>query len=94
MRLSTWVRIVSPQQFVDAVNHQGADLVAMSALLTTTMLNMRTTMEASILRGVRERVKVMIGGAPITEAYATQIGADGYAQDASRAVTLAKSLVR
>jgi 5-methyltetrahydrofolate--homocysteine methyltransferase len=65
----------------------------MSALLTTTMTNMKVTLEALKAAGLREKVKVMIGGAPITESYAHQIGADGYAPDASRAVSLAKSLV-
>jgi 5-methyltetrahydrofolate--homocysteine methyltransferase len=65
----------------------------MSALLTTTMLNMRTTIEALEGAGLRDTIKVMIGGAPVTEAYAMQIGADGYAPDASRAVSLAKLFV-
>jgi 5-methyltetrahydrofolate--homocysteine methyltransferase len=64
----------------------------MSALLTTTMPNMQQTVDALKAAGVRENVKVMIGGAPVTESYARQIGADGYAPDASRAVALAKSL--
>jgi 5-methyltetrahydrofolate--homocysteine methyltransferase len=65
----------------------------MSALLTTTMPNMKTTIEALEAAGVRDKVKVIIGGAPITDAYAKQIGADGYASDASRAVSLAKALM-
>ncbi len=67
--------------------------IAMSALLTTTMPNMQTTIEALKAAGVRDQVKVLIGGAPITDAYAEKIGADGYAPDASRAVKLAKALV-
>jgi 5-methyltetrahydrofolate--homocysteine methyltransferase len=83
---------VTPQKFVDAVK-DGADIVAMSALLTTTMTNMKTTVAALEEAGVRNQVKVMVGGAPVTETYAQQIGADGYAVDASRAVAVAKSLV-
>lgn len=71
----------------------GVDIVALSALLTTTMPNMKTTIEALQQAGLREKVKVMIGGAPVTEAYAQQIGADGYSPDASRAVSLARTLV-
>ncbi len=84
---------VAPEKFIDAVVNQGVDIVAMSALLTTTMPNMKSTLEAIKAAGVRDKVKVMIGGAPVTDAYAKEIGADGYAADASRAVTLAKSLV-
>jgi 5-methyltetrahydrofolate--homocysteine methyltransferase len=85
---------VTPEKFVDAVKAEGVNLVALSALLTTTMPNMKTTIEALQAAGVREKVKVMIGGAPVTDSYAQQIGADGYAPDASRAVSLAKSLVK
>ncbi len=84
---------VSPQAFVEAVKEHKPDFVAMSALLTTTMTNMESTIAALKEAGVRDQVKVLIGGAPITDAYAEKIGADGYAQDASRAVKLAKSLV-
>jgi 5-methyltetrahydrofolate--homocysteine methyltransferase len=84
---------VSPEKFVDAVKTNDADLIAMSALLTTTMPNMKTTIEALKQAGLREKVKVMIGGAPVTSKYAEDIGADGYAPDASKAVSLAKSLV-
>lgn len=84
---------VSPEGFVDAVRSGGVDIVAMSALLTTTMPNMKVTIEALDEAGLRSRVKVIVGGAPLTESYAQQIGADGYAPDASRAVTLAKSLM-
>jgi 5-methyltetrahydrofolate--homocysteine methyltransferase len=85
---------VSPEKFVNAVKESKAELIAMSALLTTTMPNMKNTIDALGVAGIRDSVKVMIGGAPVTESYAQQIGADGYAPDASRAVTLAKSLVR
>jgi len=84
---------VSAETFVNAVKEHQPDFLAMSALLTTTMPNMQTTIEALQTAGVRENVKVLIGGAPITDSYAEKIGADGYAPDASRAVKLAKSLV-
>ena len=84
---------VSPEKFVEAVRTTNCDIVALSALLTTTMTNMRVTIEALKAAGLNDRVKVIVGGAPITEDYASQIGADGYAPDASRAVTLAKSLI-
>jgi 5-methyltetrahydrofolate--homocysteine methyltransferase len=84
---------VSPEQFVDAVKNQGAGVICMSALLTTTMPNMKNTVDALTEAGVRDSVKVMIGGAPVTQAYADEIGADGYAPDASRAATLAKQLL-
>ena len=84
---------VTPEKFVEAVRSTGADVICMSALLTTTMPNMKTTIEALKTAGLRDRVKVMVGGAPLTDQYAHEIGADGYAADASRAVALAKSLV-
>lgn len=84
---------VSPEKFVEAVKETGAQIVALSALLTTTMPNMQATIEALKAAGLRERVKVMVGGAPLSQQYADQIGADGYAPDASRAVALAKSLL-
>lgn len=83
---------VAPDKFVAAVQ-SGANLVALSALLTTTMPNMKLIIEGLKTAGLRDKVKVMIGGAPVTDSYAAQIGADGYAPDASRAVNLAKSLV-
>ncbi len=84
---------VSPEKFVEAVKTDKVDALALSALLTTTMPNMISTIAALEQAGMRKQVKVMIGGAPITEEYARQIGADGYAPDASRAVTLAKILI-
>ena len=84
---------VTPEKFVEAVRSTGADVICMSALLTTTMPNMKTTIEALKTAGLRDRVKVMVGGAPLTDQYAREIGADGYAADASRAVALARSLV-
>ena len=82
----------SPEKFVDGVK-KGAQVVAMSALLTTTMPGMKTTIDALKEAGVRKKVKVVIGGAPVTQAYADQIGADGYAPDASSAARKAKELL-
>jgi 5-methyltetrahydrofolate--homocysteine methyltransferase len=84
---------VSPEKFVTAARESQGNVVAMSALLTTTMPNMKTTIEALQAAGIRDRVKVLVGGAPVTENYARQVGADGYAPDASRAVAIAKSLI-
>jgi 5-methyltetrahydrofolate--homocysteine methyltransferase len=84
---------VSPDAFVAAVKEHQPNFVAMSALLTTTMPSMQSTIEALKDAGLRDKVKVLIGGAPITDVYAEKIGADGYAPDASRAVTLAKAMV-
>jgi 5-methyltetrahydrofolate--homocysteine methyltransferase len=84
---------VAPQKFAEAISAENVDIVAFSALLTTTMPNMIATIEAIRQAGLREKVKIMIGGAPLTQDYAIQIGADGYAPDASRAVSLAQSLV-
>jgi 5-methyltetrahydrofolate--homocysteine methyltransferase len=84
---------VAPEKFVETVKTQNVDILAMSALLTTTMPNMKNTVAALVESGARPSVKVMVGGAPVTDAYAQQIGADGYAPDASRAVSLAKALI-
>jgi len=84
---------VSPDAFVNAVRENEADLVGMSALLTTTMPSMKATIEALTEAGLRDKVKVMIGGAPITQNYANEIGADGFAPDASSATRKAKALM-
>ena len=84
---------VEPEKFVAAVREHEPSIVAMSALLTTTMPGMQATIEALIDAGLRGQVKVMVGGAPVTEAYADQIGADGYAPDAGAAVRKAKELL-
>ncbi len=84
---------VGPEKFGEAVRMHQPQLVGMSALLTTTMQNMKSTLAALEDSGVRAQVRVMVGGAPVTDAFAREIGADGYAPDASRAVTLAKSLL-
>jgi 5-methyltetrahydrofolate--homocysteine methyltransferase len=79
-------------KFVEAAK-EGADVIAMSALLTTTMPSMKTTVDALVEAGLRDKVKVLIGGAPVTQAYCDQIGADGYAPDASSAARKAKALL-
>jgi 5-methyltetrahydrofolate--homocysteine methyltransferase len=83
---------VSPAEFVAAVQAHQPDIVALSALLTTTMVNMESTIQALSAAGLREQVRVIVGGAPLTADYARQIGADGYSPDASRAVSLVKQL--
>jgi 5-methyltetrahydrofolate--homocysteine methyltransferase len=84
---------VPAEKFVEAVREKGANIVAMSALLTTTMPSIDNTIKALTDAGLRDKVKVMIGGAPVTQTYADQIGADGFAPDASRAVATAKELM-
>ena len=83
---------VAPEAFVTAVRDHRPVLVGMSALLTTTMVQMKATIEALEEAGLRSAVKIMIGGAPVTDAYAKQIGADAYAPDAASAVDVARSL--
>jgi 5-methyltetrahydrofolate--homocysteine methyltransferase len=84
---------VAPAKFVSAVIEKQAQVVGLSALLTTTMPAMKTTLEVLRSAGVRDRVKVMVGGAPITAAFAEAIGADGYGENAAVAVDLARRLV-
>jgi 5-methyltetrahydrofolate--homocysteine methyltransferase len=86
-------RDVAPEVFCKAVEEHGADIVGISALMTTTMPAMKRTIDALVRNGLRERVKVMIGGAPVSQAFADQIGADGYARDSTLAVVRAKQLV-
>jgi 5-methyltetrahydrofolate--homocysteine methyltransferase len=81
---------VAPEKFIETVRLKNANIVAMSALLTTTMPAMKTTIDALKQAGVRDKVKVLIGGAPITQKYADEIGADGYSESAVGAVALAK----
>ena len=83
---------VSAAQFVEAVK-EGADILGLSALLTTTLPSMESTIRAIEAAGLREDVKIIVGGAPVTADYAHQIGADGYAKDASQAVKVAKSFI-
>jgi len=85
---------VSPEKFIATVNEKNANIIAMSALLTTTMPAMKTTIDALKQAGVRDKVKVLIGGAPITQKYADEIGADGYSESAVGAVALAKNAVK
>ena len=84
---------VPPEAFVEAVKEYQPDVVGMSALLTTTMRAMEQTIKALAEAGVRDRVKIMIGGAPVTQSFADQIGADGYASNAAGAADLAKRFV-
>lgn len=84
---------VTAEEFLKAAKEHEADIIGMSALLTTTMIHMPEVMEALKQAGLRDRVKVMIGGAPVTQGYADKIGADGYAPDAASATKLAKSLL-
>ena len=84
---------VAPEKFVEAVGTKGANIVCLSALLTVTMPAMKTTLEALRSAGVRDKVKVMIGGAPVTDQYAREIGADSYSENASAAVASARKLV-
>ena len=84
---------VSPLDFSRAIEAHKPQIVGLSALLTTTMRNMKVTLESLEEMGIRDQVKVIVGGAPVTDEYAREIGADGYAQDATRAVALARSLL-
>jgi 5-methyltetrahydrofolate--homocysteine methyltransferase len=84
---------VSPDKYVAAVKEHHPDLVACSALLTTTMPRMKNVILSLTEAGLRDRVKVIIGGAPVTDKYATDIGADGYAPDAASAASCAKELI-
>jgi len=84
---------VAPELFIEAVSMRHADLVALSALLTVTMGWMKTTIEAFQAAGLREKVKIMVGGAPVTQQYADAIGADGFSDSAGSAVALARKLV-
>jgi corrinoid protein of di/trimethylamine methyltransferase len=81
---------VAPEKFIAAIRERGAKIVCLSALLTVTMPSMRSTIEALKAAGVRDQVKVLIGGAPVTQEYADEIGADGYGESASSAVALAR----
>ena len=84
---------MQPEQFVEIARAEGADLVGMSALLTTTMLSMKSTIDALGEAGLRDSVRVLVGGAPVTANFAEQIGADAYAADAAAAVDTARSLI-
>jgi len=83
---------VPPERFVEAAKEKDGSIVALSALLTTTMTMMKNVIQALDKAGIRAKTKVMIGGAPITQQYADEIGADGYSDNASAAVALARKL--
>ncbi len=85
---------VAPERFVEAVADKDVSIVALSALLTTTMPAMKAVVDSLTSAGVRNRVKVMIGGAPVTERYAAEVGADGYAPTAAGAVLLARRILQ
>jgi 5-methyltetrahydrofolate--homocysteine methyltransferase len=83
---------VPPEQFVAAVRDKNPEILALSALLTTTLGSMKATVQALNEAGLRDRVKVLVGGAPVTQRFATEIGADGYSETAANAATLAKQV--
>lgn len=85
---------VSDEKFVQAVKDNKADIVCMSALLTTTMVYMKEVIKAFEKAGIRNEVKIMVGGAPLNEKFAEEIGADGYSDNANAAVTLARKLMQ
>ncbi len=84
---------IEAEEFVSKAREHGADIVALSALLTTTMLHQRDVIEHLAEAGLKDRVKVMVGGSPVTQGWADQIGADGFAEDATGAVSVAKKLM-
>lgn len=84
---------VAPQKFVAAVREKRAEIVGLSALLTTTLPAMKSTVDAFGSAGIREQIKVMVGGAPVTKNYAESIGADGYGENAAASVQLARRLI-
>jgi 5-methyltetrahydrofolate--homocysteine methyltransferase len=84
---------IAPEAFVEAIKEYEPDVLGMSALLTTTMRAMESTIKELEEAGLRDKVKVMIGGAPVTQAFADQIGADGYASNAASAAELAKTFM-
>jgi len=84
---------IKPERFVSEVREKKPDILAMSSLLTTTMHYMQKTIDALVAAGLRDKVKVIVGGAPITQAYADKIGADGYSKDAASAVDLVGKLI-
>ncbi|MBN1930948.1 MAG: corrinoid protein [Desulfobacterales bacterium] len=85
---------VSPNQFLEVIKEKKAGMLCLSALLTTTMPMMKETIDAVTKKGLRKTIKIMVGGAPVTQNFADEIGADGYAPDAGSAVKLAKELLQ
>ncbi|RLC21327.1 MAG: cobalamin-binding protein [Bacteroidetes bacterium] len=84
---------ITPEGFVEEIKKKNAQIVCLSALLTTTMPAMKQTVDSIVESGLREKVKIMVGGAPVTQAFADEIGADGFAADAGSASKLAKSFI-
>lgn len=84
---------ITPESFIEAIRTNNADILCLSALLTTTMPMMKQTVDAVIESGLRDQVKIMVGGAPVTQAFADEIGADAFAPDAGSAAKQAKALV-
>ena len=84
---------ISPEVFVREIKDKNADILCLSALLTTTMPMMRQTVDAVVESGLRDQVKIMVGGAPVTQAFSDEIGADGFAADAGSASKMAKTLI-
>ena len=85
---------ISPEEFVRNVKEKDAGMLCLSALLTTTMPMMRQTVEAVVESGIRDNVKILIGGSPVTQDYADSIGVDGYAPDAGSAAKLARAIFK
>jgi corrinoid protein of di/trimethylamine methyltransferase len=83
---------VPPEKFIESIRDKGAQIVCLSALLTVTMPSMKTTIDALKQAGLRDKVKVLVGGAPVTQQFAEEIGADGYGENASHAVALARKM--
>lgn len=84
---------VTPEMYIDAIENKGAQIIGISALLTTTMANIGSTIEEIGKAGLRDKVRVMIGGAPVTQSFADEVGADGYSADAASAADLAVRLI-
>lgn len=84
---------ITPENFVESIKAKNARIVCLSALLTTTMPAMRQTVDAIVQAGLRDQVKIMVGGAPVTQVFADEIGADGFATDAGGAAKIAKSFI-
>jgi len=84
---------IAPEKFIQVAKEKNADIIGLSALLTTTMLAMKDVIEALTSQGLRKKIKIIIGGAPVTQEYGDEIGADGYAPDAASAVDKTKELL-
>lgn len=84
---------VSAEKIINTVKEKNANLICLSALLTTTMPSMKTTIEALKQAGIRDQVKILVGGAPVTQQFAQEIGADGYSDNANGAVTIARKVL-